>query len=86
MLSLLESHNDFDLIFLDIQMEQPDGMITAKRLRQQGNHSLLVFVTVLKECVFSQTANFIIVLHISARLFVYIKFVDAMQTQTCHYE
>lgn len=50
--SLLESHNDFDLTFLDIQMEQPDGMITAKRLRQQGNRSLLVFVTVLKECVF----------------------------------
>ncbi len=50
--SLLESGCDFDLIFLDIQMEQPDGMETAKMLRQQGNHSLLIFVTVLKECVF----------------------------------
>ncbi len=50
--SLLESGCDFDLIFLDIQMEQPDGMETAKMLRQWENHSLLVFVTVLKECVF----------------------------------
>ncbi len=50
--SLLESDCDFDLIFLDIQMEQPDGMETAKMLRQREKHSLLVFVTVLKECVF----------------------------------
>ena len=50
--SLLESGRDFDIIFLDIQMEQPDGMETARRLRQRGSQSLLVFVTVLKECVF----------------------------------
>ena len=50
--SLLESGCEFDLIFLDIQMKQPDGMETAKRLRQRGCRSLLVFVTVLKECVF----------------------------------
>ncbi len=50
--SLLEGDCNFDLIFLDIQMERPDGMETAKMLRQRNNHSLLVFVTVLKECVF----------------------------------
>lgn len=50
--SLLESGCDFDVIFLDIQMEQPDGMETAKQLRRQKNHSLLIFVTILKECVF----------------------------------
>ena len=50
--SLLESGCPFDLIFLDIQMEQPDGMETAKSLRQQNRQSLLVFVTVLRECVF----------------------------------
>ena len=49
---LLESDCDFDLIFLDIQMEQPDGMETAKMLRQRKNRSLLVFVTVMKQCVF----------------------------------
>lgn len=50
--SLLESDCDFDLIFLDIQMEKPDGMETARLLRQRGKRGLLVFVTVLKESVF----------------------------------
>ena len=49
---LLESREDFDLIFLDIQMEHPDGMETARLLRRQGDHSLLIFVTVLRELVF----------------------------------
>mgnify|MGYP002508362218 FL=1 len=40
------------MIFLDIQMEQPDGLETARLLRQRGERGLLVFVTVLKECVF----------------------------------
>lgn len=50
--SLMESDCAFDLIFLDIQMEQPDGMEIARMLRQQNNQSLLIFVTVLKEYVF----------------------------------
>lgn len=50
--SMLESGGGFDVVFLDIQMEQPNGMETAKLLRQQGERSLLVFVTVLKEYVF----------------------------------
>jgi len=50
--ALLDSGADFDLIFLDIQMAQPDGMETARLLRKQGNGSLLVFVTVLQEYVF----------------------------------
>ena len=50
--TLLESAGSFDVIFLDIQMEQPDGMETARLLRRRGDYSLLVFVTVLKELVF----------------------------------
>ena len=50
--TLLESAGSFDVIFLDIQMEQPDGMEAARLLRRRGDHSLLVFVTVLKELVF----------------------------------
>lgn len=50
--ALLERVDSFDVIFLDIQMEQPDGLETARLLRQRGNHSLMIFVTVLKECVF----------------------------------
>lgn len=49
---LLACGQEFDLIFLDIQMEEPDGMETAEKLRQKGCLSRLVFVTVLKECVF----------------------------------
>ncbi len=49
--ALLEG-GGFDVVFLDIQMEHPDGMETAKMLRQRGDQSLLVFITVLKECVF----------------------------------
>ena len=37
--SLMESDCAFDLIFLDIQMEQPDGMEIARMLRQQNNQS-----------------------------------------------
>ena len=50
--ALLEQAGSFDVIFLDIQMEQPDGMETARQLRRRGDQSLLVFVTVLKELVF----------------------------------
>ncbi len=50
--ALLEHSGSLDVIFLDIQMEHPNGMETAKLLRQRGTHSLLIFVTVLKECVF----------------------------------
>ena len=50
--ALLERAGSFDVIFLDIQMERPDGMETARLLRQRGDDSLLVFVTVLKELVF----------------------------------
>lgn len=50
--SLLNDNRNFDLIFLDIQMNPPNGMETARQLRQMGNQSLLIFVTVLKELVF----------------------------------
>lgn len=50
--ALLESGCNFDIIFLDIQMDDLDGIETARMLRQQKEHSLLIFVTVLKEYVF----------------------------------
>lgn len=54
--SLLEWDGVFDIIFLDIQMEQPGGMETARLLRQRGDRSLLIFVTVLQDCVFDAFA------------------------------
>ena len=50
--ALLKSSDEFDVIFLDIQMERPDGMETAALLRQRESRSLLIFVTVLKDRVF----------------------------------
>lgn len=49
--SLLE-HGGFDVIFLDIQMERPNGMETARLLRRRGERGLLIFVTALREYVF----------------------------------
>lgn len=49
---LLESSSIFDILFLDIQMDAPDGMEAARILRSRGCRSLLIFITVLKEPVF----------------------------------
>ena len=49
--ALLEG-GGYDVVFLDIRMEQPDGMETARLLRQRDSRCLLVFVTVLREYVF----------------------------------
>ena len=54
--ALLASPQSFDVIFLDIQMEQPDGMETARQLRQRDRNSLLIFVSILRECVFDAFA------------------------------
>lgn len=50
--ALLKSSDEFSIVFLDIQMKRPDGMETARLLRQRDSRSLLVFVTVLKDRVF----------------------------------
>lgn len=50
--AVLDSDMNFDILFLDIQMERPDGMETADLLRQRGFHGPLIFITVLKEWVF----------------------------------
>lgn len=50
--ALLEAGEDFDLVFLDIRMDPPDGMETARALRRRGDGCLVVFLTVLREQVF----------------------------------
>lgn len=49
---LLECGRDFDVFFLDIQMEPPDGMETARCLRRRNCRGLLIFLTVLRDNVF----------------------------------
>lgn len=50
--ALLEAGEDFDLVFLDIQMDPPDGLETARALRRRGDECRIVFLTVLRERVF----------------------------------
>ena len=49
---LLDYDGQIDILFLDIQMKDMDGMETAKRLRAGKFRGFLIFITVLKEMVF----------------------------------
>lgn len=48
---LLEEGKDFDIFFLDIDLEDMNGIDMARRLRQKSE-AVIVFVTALKEYVF----------------------------------
>lgn len=50
--ALLETRQKLDLLFLDIQMNGPDGLTAAKTLRSQGFDGFLIYVTVLQDYVF----------------------------------
>lgn len=45
----LETRRRFDILLLDIQMEDMNGMEVARALRVNGEKTLLIFVTALKE-------------------------------------
>ena len=49
---LLSYNGQIDILFLDIQMKEMDGMETARKLRADQFRGFLVFITVLKEMVF----------------------------------
>ena len=49
---LLNYDGQIDILFLDIQMKDIDGMETARRLRADKFQGFLIFITVLKEMVF----------------------------------
>ena len=49
---LLNYDGQIDILFLDIQMKDMDGMETARRLRAEKFQGFLIFITVLKERVF----------------------------------
>lgn len=45
----LENEQHFDILLLDIQMEQMGGMEAARKLRARQEDTILIFVTALKE-------------------------------------
>ena len=49
---LLAAGKEFDIIFLDIQMEGMGGIEAARDLRQRNADAVLVFITGIKEYVF----------------------------------
>ncbi len=49
---LLKYDQTIDIIFLDIQMKDIDGMETARKLRSCKFKGYLIFITILKEMVF----------------------------------
>lgn len=49
---LLQYDRTIDILFLDIQMKDMDGMETARKLRNRKFKGVVIFITVLKEMVF----------------------------------
>lgn len=49
---LLQSEICFDVILMDIQMEELNGIEAARVLRKRGENAVLIFVTGIKEYVF----------------------------------
>ena len=49
---LLKYDGQIDILFLDIQMKDMNGMETARKLRADKFQGFLIFITVLKEMVF----------------------------------
>lgn len=62
--ALLKYDQKIDILFLDIQMKETDGMETARILRSQNFRGFLIFITILKEMVFQsfevQTFDYLI--------------------------
>ena len=50
--SMLAAWKQFDIVFLDIQMDGTDGIETAKLLRQRDEDAILIFITGIREYVF----------------------------------
>lgn len=46
---LAEHAHDYDLIFLDVKMQDQDGFKTAEVLRERGFSGHLIFVTIIKD-------------------------------------
>lgn len=51
-LELIENKEDFDILFLDIDMPDISGLDVAKKLREKGTEIILIFVSAYTQYVF----------------------------------
>ncbi len=51
--ALLQEAGNFDILFLDILMQEPDGMETARRLRQKSSDQILIFISSSRDYVWN---------------------------------
>ena len=43
--TLLQSKQEYDVIFMDYQMEEMDGIETARKLRETNSDSIIIFIS-----------------------------------------
>lgn len=53
LLEMLDEHYHFDIVFMDIEMDEIDGISICKQIRQANNDALVVFISNKDELVFS---------------------------------
>ena len=49
---LINSQNEYDLIFMDYQMSEIDGLETARRIREKNDRTAIIFLTSFPDIVF----------------------------------
>lgn len=45
LINYIAKENNYDLIYLDIEMNEKDGVKTARELREQSNEAVIIYVT-----------------------------------------
>lgn len=73
-----------DILFLDIQMPEMDGMETAKKLRKRSRQTILIFVTVTDDYVFQSFD--VGAFHYLVKPFCDEKFAEVLQNAVRQYE
>jgi DNA-binding LytR/AlgR family response regulator len=53
LLEMIDEHYHFDMVFMDIEMPEIDGISICRRIRQTNEDSLVVFISNKDELVFS---------------------------------